>query len=37
MLFFDDAKAGKYGNCEPVSKLGVMSAHCPDGLTAGKP
>ena len=33
MLFFDDAKAGKWGNCEPVAKMGVMSAHCPDGLT----
>ena len=33
MLFFDDAKAGRYGNCEPVAKLGVMSAHCPHGLT----
>eukprot|EP00636_Phaeomonas_parva_P001575 CAMPEP_0118873632 /NCGR_PEP_ID=MMETSP1163-20130328/15362_1 /TAXON_ID=124430 /ORGANISM="Phaeomonas parva, Strain CCMP2877" /LENGTH=306 /DNA_ID=CAMNT_0006808923 /DNA_START=46 /DNA_END=963 /DNA_ORIENTATION=+ len=34
MIFFDDAKGGKYGNCEPVARLGVMSAHCPDGLTA---
>ena len=33
MLFFDDAKGGKFGNCEAVSKLGVMSAHCPEGLT----
>ena len=33
MLFFDDAADGKYGNCMPVSKLGVLSAYCPDGLT----
>eukprot|EP00798_Chlamydomonas_sp_ICE-L_P031858 gene31858-7064_t len=29
MIFFDDA-----GNCEPVAKLGVLSAHCPRGLTS---
>ena len=23
---------GKYGNCEPVSSLGVLSVHCPNGL-----
>ncbi len=34
MLFFDDARDGKYGNCEAVSKLGVMSCHCPRGLTS---
>jgi cold shock CspA family protein len=34
MLFFDDARGGKYGNCEPVARLGCCSAHCPDGLTA---
>ncbi|KAJ1620113.1 magnesium-dependent phosphatase-1, partial [Pavlovales sp. CCMP2436] len=33
MLFFDDARGGKYGNCEPVSKLGVLSVHTPEGLT----
>jgi magnesium-dependent phosphatase 1 len=33
MLFFDDARDGKYGNCEPVSKLGVLSVHTPRGLT----
>ena len=32
MLFFDDARDGKYGNCEPVSSLGVLSVHCPNGL-----
>lgn len=26
-------QGGKYGNCEPVARLGVLSAHCPDGLT----
>jgi len=33
MLFFDDAADGKYGNCASVAGLGVLSAHCPDGLT----
>ena len=33
MLFFDDARGGKFGNCEEVSSLGVLSYHCPDGLT----
>lgn len=32
MLFFDDARDGKFGNCEPVSELGVLSVHCPNGL-----
>jgi magnesium-dependent phosphatase 1 len=32
MLFFDDARDGTYGNCEPVSQMGVLSVHCPDGL-----
>jgi magnesium-dependent phosphatase 1 len=32
MLFFDDARDGKYGNCEPVSQMGVLSVHCPGGL-----
>lgn len=33
MLFFDDSADGKYGNCAPVADLGVLSAHCPRGLT----
>lgn len=32
MLFFDDSRDGKFGNCEPVSELGVLSVHCPDGI-----
>eukprot|EP00978_Attheya_sp_CCMP212_P007231 scaffold16787_cov52-Attheya_sp.AAC.3 len=33
MLFFDDARDGRYGNCVPVSQqLGVLSVHCPDGI-----
>ena len=32
MLFFDDARDGKFGNCEPISKMGVLSVHCPNGL-----
>ncbi len=32
MLFFDDARDGKYGNCEPVSLQGVLAVHCPQGL-----
>ena len=32
MIFFDDARDGRYGNCEPVSQLGVLSVHCPNGL-----
>ena len=32
MLFFDDARDGKYGNCVPVSEMGVLSVHCPTGL-----
>jgi len=32
MLFFDDARDGKYGNCEPVSAMGVLSVHCPNGI-----
>ena len=32
MLFFDDARDGKYGNCEPVAELGVLAVHCPRGL-----
>ena len=34
MLFFDDSRSGKYGNCEPVSQMGVLSVHTPDGLTS---
>lgn len=33
MLFFDDNRDGKFGNCEPVSSLGVLSVHCPNGLS----
>lgn len=32
MLFFDDARHGRYGNCVPVSKLGVLSVHTPGGI-----
>ena len=32
MLFFDDARDGRYGNCEPISQMGVLSVHCPNGL-----
>ena len=32
MLFFDDARGGKFGNCEPVSEMGVLAVHCADGL-----
>ena len=32
MLFFDDARHGKFGNCQPVSQMGVLSVHCPSGL-----
>ena len=32
MIFFDDARDGKYGNCVPVSQLGVLSVHTPNGL-----
>ena len=35
MLFFDDARGGRFGNCEPVARMGVLSAHCPSGLTDG--
>jgi magnesium-dependent phosphatase 1 len=33
MLFFDDARDGKYGNCAKVAAMGVCSAHYPDGIT----
>jgi magnesium-dependent phosphatase 1 len=32
MLFFDDARDGKFGNCETVSEMGVLSVHCPNGI-----
>mmetsp|Transcript_9415 Transcript_9415/g.14469 ORF Transcript_9415/g.14469 Transcript_9415/m.14469 type:complete len:408 (+) Transcript_9415:248-1471(+) len=32
MLFFDDNRDGRYGNCVPVSELGVLSVHCPGGI-----
>lgn len=32
MLFFDDSRDGRFGNCEPVSNLGVLSVHCPNGI-----
>ena len=32
MLFFDDARDGRFGNCEPVSTMGVLSVHCPGGI-----
>ena len=32
MMFFDDARDGRYGNCEPVAAMGVFCVHCPDGL-----
>ena len=32
MLFFDDARDGKFGNCVPVANLGVLAVHCPTGL-----
>ena len=34
MLFFDDSASGRFGNLEPVSQLGVLCAHCPNGLTS---
>ena len=33
MIFFDDNRDCKFGNCEPVSSLGVLSVHCPNGLS----
>jgi len=32
MLFFDDNRDGKYGNCVPVSQMGVLCVHCPKGI-----
>ena len=33
MIFFDDARDGKFGNCVSVAELGVVSVHCPFGLS----
>ena len=32
MLFFDDARDGKYGNCARVAELGCVAVHTPRGL-----
>jgi magnesium-dependent phosphatase 1 len=32
MMFFDDARDGKYGNCIPVASMGVFCVHCPQGI-----
>jgi magnesium-dependent phosphatase 1 len=32
MMFFDDARDGRYGNCEPIAALGVFCVHCPQGI-----
>lgn len=32
MIFFDDSRDGRFGNCVPVSQLGVLSVHTPNGL-----
>lgn len=32
MIFFDDSRDGRYGNIVPVSRLGVLSYHCPNGM-----
>ncbi|KAG7353153.1 HAD-SF-IIIC: HAD phosphatase, family IIIC [Nitzschia inconspicua] len=32
MMFFDDARDGKYGNCVPVASMGVFCVHCPQGI-----
>ena len=32
MLFFDDARDGKYGNCEPIANMGCLTVHTPNGL-----
>lgn len=36
MLFFDDNRDGKFGNCVPVSEMGVFSVHCPGGINDEK-
>ncbi len=33
MIFFDDARDGKFGNCVSVAELGVVSFHCPFGIS----
>mgnify|MGYP003311245549 FL=1 len=32
MVFFDDARDGKYGNCARVAELGCVAVHTPKGL-----
>ena len=32
VLFFDDARDGRYGNCVRVSELGCLAVHTPGGL-----
>jgi len=32
MMFFDDSRDGRFGNCVPVSQLGVLSVHTPKGI-----
>ena len=32
VLFFDDARDGKYGNCEPIANMGCLTVHTPNGL-----
>ena len=32
MLFFDDTRDGPFGCCVPISQMGVLSVHCPNGL-----
>lgn len=34
MMFFDDARDGKYGNCEPIAAMGVFCVHCPQGIVS---
>jgi cold shock CspA family protein len=34
MLFFDNARDGKYGHFFPVSSMSVLTVHCPDGLVS---
>lgn len=32
MLFLDDARNGRFGNCEPIADLGCLAVHTPNGL-----
>ena len=32
MIFLDDARGGKFGNCVSVAELRVLDVHCPGGL-----